>query len=78
MIEDTPELREKITEYVQDFVKERFPDGELGDNLKMVVQDIAFDAFFDGVMWADMQKKVKSPIIIAKSTNIVGANNTLM
>jgi len=59
------QMKKEIQEYVEKFVFHRFPD-ELTPKLEMQMKEIIFDAFSDGMHFAELQHvgEKKSKIIL--------------
>lgn len=56
-------------EYINDFIKKRFPSGLDGD-IRQIISECVLDAFFDGARWSEQTRheeaeQEKSPIILA-------------
>ncbi len=55
---------EDAAEYVKDFLAQRFPE-KISVEMKMIISEIVFDAFNDGMHWSEFKNldKPKSKII---------------
>ena len=59
----------ECSEYLDDFIKKRFPNGLDGD-IRQIISECVLDAFYDGARWSeqtrqDEAEQDKSPIILA-------------
>ena len=57
------ETLDTMTEYVNSFIDNRFPNGLNGD-IRVIVHDIILNAFHDGARWCEQQIKNESRIIV--------------